>query len=231
MYVHQAKSSAPKQRGMERSPPVVKPAHTETLSICGEQLHKAQLGLPATWPVPARPQAPRAARGRSEWSQGEAVKGEGGESRVSTAQPADWGFGEQIRAWSALDCHHITLPGLKLRWAVRRLLTTELSARWIIYQSCPSVMSWHWCQADNLVKILPRRIRIARVHVFLGLLAIWAALKAMWFYTLPTFQGPVSRMALGSTAWVNLLSDLHPFMNFWQWLSLCFPSDLQKPFK
>lgn len=37
-------------------------------------------------------------------------------------------------------------------------------------------------------KILPRRIRIARVHVFLGLLAIWAALKAVWFYTLPTFQ-------------------------------------------
>lgn len=38
------------------------------------------------------------------------------------------------------------------------------------------------------LKILPRRIRVSCVHVFLGLLAIWAALKAMWFYTLPTFQ-------------------------------------------
>lgn len=27
------------------------------------------------------------------------------------------------------------------------------------------------------------------MHVFLGLLAIWAALKAVRFYTLPTFQG------------------------------------------
>jgi len=38
------------------------------------------------------------------------------------------------------------------------------------------------------LKILPRRIRILCVHVFLGLLAIWAALKAVWFYTLPTCQ-------------------------------------------
>lgn len=38
------------------------------------------------------------------------------------------------------------------------------------------------------LKILPRRIRVSCVHVFLGLLTIWAALKAMWFYTLPTFQ-------------------------------------------
>lgn len=69
-----------------------------------------RLRLPATWPVPCTAPGPECtARGRREWSQGDTGEEEQGESRLSTAQPADCGFGEQVRAMVSLGLpsHHI----------------------------------------------------------------------------------------------------------------------------
>ena len=104
MYVHQAKSSTVNQRGMERSPPprVARP-YKNTLHMWygGPSCMKHRLSWhPATWQVPLH--CPRlgvhcqvgqcfvlAERRRREWSRGKTVEAEGGESRLSNAQPGD----------------------------------------------------------------------------------------------------------------------------------------------
>lgn len=75
--------------------------------------------LPATWPVPCTAPGPECtARGRREWSQGETVKGEWGESRLCTASQLTGHLESRSGPWSALDSHQITLPALKLRGAL-----------------------------------------------------------------------------------------------------------------
>lgn len=66
--------------------------------------------LPAPWPVPCPAPGPeRTARGTGKGRQGERAKAGWGESRLSPAQPAKWGFRELIRAMVklGLPSHHI----------------------------------------------------------------------------------------------------------------------------
>lgn len=109
MYVHQAKSSAPNQRGTGRSPPVVQPGHTETLPICGDQLQEAlQAPCPLASPLPC-PRPGAHCQGNRGGEAGGDSKGRTGRKQMSPAQPAKWGFRELIRAMVklGLPSHHI----------------------------------------------------------------------------------------------------------------------------
>lgn len=122
-----------------------------------------------------------------------------GRKQAVHAQPAAWGFGEQIRATASpgLPSHHTARTQAQMSFGhVRRGQMTSYyrpkqgALCKVNHLSVPPISNvmalmsgWQF-----RFQILPRRIRIAHVHVFLGLLAIWAALNAMWFYTLPTFQ-------------------------------------------
>lgn len=111
MYVHQAKSSAPNQRGTGRSPPVVQPGHTETLPTCGEQLHEAQ-ALQAPCPLASPLPCPRPGahcQGNRGGEAGGDSKGRVGRKQTvpcSASQMGIWRADQGLgQAWTPITSH------------------------------------------------------------------------------------------------------------------------------
>lgn len=237
---------------MERSlPPRVARPYRITLHMWyrGPSCTKHRLSwCPATWQVPLH--CPRlrvhcqvgqsfvlAEWWRREWRRGKTAEAEGRESRLSSAQPGDRWFWEQVRAMvkPALPSHHIARSQAQVSFGhvrrgmlghttpyyrPRRIPLCEVDHLSLL----PSVISRCWCQDDNLDS--KSFLEGSGYHTCMCSWGCWPSgllLKPCGFTPCPRFRDPVSRTPPGRTACISLLSDLHPSMDFQQSQSLSFP--------